>query len=52
MLGAIKDKLERNRQSSALFNGQLFARHLEAAYTQMSERQRLGLGPEHIYIDA
>ena len=52
MLGAIKDKLERNRQSSALFNGQLFARHLEAAYTQMSERQRLGQVPEHIYIDA
>lgn len=52
MLAAIKDKLERNRQSSALFNGQVFARHLEAAYTQMSERQRRGLRPEHIYVDA
>lgn len=52
MLTAIRHKLEINRQSCALFSGQLFARHLEAAYTQMFQRQRLGLGPEHIYVDA
>lgn len=50
LLVAIRHKLQINRLSSTLFNGQAFARHLEAAYRVMLERHRHGLAPDHIHI--
>jgi predicted O-linked N-acetylglucosamine transferase (SPINDLY family) len=49
-LGAIRQKLERNRLSTALFDTRLFTRHIEDAYTQMYERYQGDLAPEHIYV--
>ena len=49
-LAAIKRKLAANRQSSALFDGTAFARHLEGAYSIMYDRYRQGLAPGHIEI--
>jgi predicted O-linked N-acetylglucosamine transferase (SPINDLY family) len=51
-LARLKDKLERNRATSTLFNGQLFARHLEAAYVQMHKRHLSGERPELIEVQA
>lgn len=47
---AIKQKLTRNRLVAPLFDTRLFARHIEAAYTQMHERCQAGLGPDHIDV--
>ena len=49
-IGAIRQKLERNRLSSPLFDTRLFTRHIEDAYTQMVERYQGDLAPEHIYV--
>ncbi|MCK5818095.1 MAG: tetratricopeptide repeat protein [Psychromonas sp.] len=49
LLVGINQKLQRNRLTSSLFNGQLFARNLEKAFTQMSQRYQSGMVPEHIY---
>ena len=51
-LKAIKDKLERNRLTTALFDTHLFTKHIEAAYTQMYDRYQADLPPGHIYIEA
>jgi predicted O-linked N-acetylglucosamine transferase (SPINDLY family) len=51
-LRAIKDKLERNRLTTALFDTPRFTKHIEAAYTQMYERYQADLPPDHIYIEA
>jgi protein O-GlcNAc transferase len=51
-LGQIKLKLERNRLTMPLFDTELFARHLEDAYTQMYERYQAGLAPDHIHVSA
>ena len=51
-LRAIKDKLERNRLTTALFDTPRFTKHIEAAYTQMYERYQTDLPPDHIYIEA
>jgi predicted O-linked N-acetylglucosamine transferase (SPINDLY family) len=51
-LKAIKDKLERNRLTTALFDTPRFTKHIEAAYIKMYERYQAGLPPDHIYIDA
>jgi predicted O-linked N-acetylglucosamine transferase (SPINDLY family) len=50
-LKAIRQKLERNRLSTPLFDTKLFTRHIEDAYTQMLERYHADLAPEHIYVD-
>jgi predicted O-linked N-acetylglucosamine transferase (SPINDLY family) len=50
MLDQIKQKLERNRFVTPLFNTALFTKNIEAAYTQMYERYHADLSPEHIYI--
>ncbi len=42
-LAQLKEKLQRNRLSTALFNTPLFVEHLEAAYTIMVERHEAGL---------
>jgi protein O-GlcNAc transferase len=51
-LKAIKDKLERNRLTTALFDTPRFTKHIEAAFTQIYERYQADLPPDHIYIDA
>jgi len=50
-LKKIKDKLEKNRLVSPLFNSSLFAKHIELAYKNIYNRYQTGLSPEHIYID-
>ena len=51
-LRAIKDKLERNRLTTALFDTPRFTKNIEAAYIQMYERYQADLSPDHIYIEA
>ena len=46
----IKNKLIQNRYTTPLFNGKLFAKHLEAAYEAMLERYQAGLPPDVIEI--
>jgi predicted O-linked N-acetylglucosamine transferase (SPINDLY family) len=49
-LKGIKDKLERNRLTTPLFDTALFTEHIEVAYTEMYERYQVDLPPDHIYI--
>jgi predicted O-linked N-acetylglucosamine transferase (SPINDLY family) len=51
-LSAIKQKLEKNRRISPLFNGRQFARHIEVAYKEIYRRQLSGEKLEHLYIDS
>ena len=46
----LRRKLERNRITTPLFNGKLFAKHIESAYVAMHERAQAGLPTEHIEI--
>jgi predicted O-linked N-acetylglucosamine transferase (SPINDLY family) len=50
-LKGIKDKLESNRMTTPLFDTALFAKHIEAAYTNMHERYQAHLPPDHMYIE-
>ena len=43
---SLKEKLERNRQVSPLFDTQRLTRHMESAYEQMHHKVRQGLGPQ------
>jgi protein O-GlcNAc transferase len=47
----IKNKLERNRLTTALFDTPRFTKHIEAAYKQMYERYQTDLQPNNIYIE-
>jgi predicted O-linked N-acetylglucosamine transferase (SPINDLY family) len=49
-LGAIKSKVLAHRETSPLFNAQLFTRHIEAAYRTMQSRQQAGSPPEHFSV--
>jgi len=49
-LNAIKLKLEQNRKTSSLFDGKLFAQHLEMAYEAMFARYQAGLEPDVIDV--
>ncbi len=49
-LGEIRQNLEANRLTSALFDTQLFTRHLEAAYATMYERHHAHLPPDHFAV--
>ena len=49
-LAAIKAKLARNRETCALFDTARYTRDLEAAYTQMWQRQRNGEVPAHFAV--
>ena len=51
-LALIRDKLTRNRLSSALFDTKRYTRHLEAAYRIMHERHQKQLPPDHVYVPA
>jgi predicted O-linked N-acetylglucosamine transferase (SPINDLY family) len=48
---AIKAKLARQRDASALFDTARFTRHLEAAFLTMWERQRRGEAPASFAVD-
>lgn len=50
-LSDIRQKLDKNKRTTPLFNSQLFTRHLEDAYTQMYERYQRDLPPEHIHVN-
>lgn len=50
-LALVKQKLEKNRLQSKLFDTRLFTRRLEAAYTEMHKRSQTDLPLDHIYID-
>jgi predicted O-linked N-acetylglucosamine transferase (SPINDLY family) len=49
-LRQIRQKLERNRLTTPLFDTPLYTRHIEAAYLAMYEQYQEGLAPEHIFI--
>ena len=49
-LAALKAKLLENRLIKPLFDGKLFARHMEAAYRQMAALRHAGLAPDHIDV--
>ena len=46
----LRQKLERNRLTTPLFDTAAFTRHLEAAYTEMHARYHASLPPDHIHI--
>ena len=50
-LNTIKEKLIKNLPTAALYDTQLFARHLESAYLNMYDRYQKGLNPDHIYVE-
>ena len=49
-LQKIRTKLQENIKTAPLFNTELFAKHIEAAYTLMYQRYQDGLEPDHIKI--
>jgi predicted O-linked N-acetylglucosamine transferase (SPINDLY family) len=49
-LGAIRETLGSNRDTSTAFNTERFTRHLEAAYFQMWDRAQRGLAPDHFSV--
>jgi predicted O-linked N-acetylglucosamine transferase (SPINDLY family) len=51
-LAAVRNRLERNRLTTPLFDTELFARHIEAAYRAMYDRYQAGLPPDHIVVSA
>ena len=51
-LRAIRDRLERARVESALFDGRLIVRRIETAYMAMIERSQRGLPPDVIDVSA
>jgi len=46
----IKEKLNKNRLTTPLFDTALYTKHLEAAYEAMHRRYQTGLPPDHIEI--
>lgn len=51
-LKSIKEKLERNRLTTALFDTPRFTKNIESAFTRIYERYQTGLTADHIYIEA
>jgi len=49
-LATIKNKLDRKRLGAPLFDGKLFAEHIEKAYRKMFDRHRAGLPPDMIDV--
>jgi predicted O-linked N-acetylglucosamine transferase (SPINDLY family) len=46
----LRQRLERNRTITPLFDTDRFTRHLERGYELMAERARAGLAPDHIDV--
>ncbi len=51
-LAALARRLGENRMSASLFDTELFARRIEAAYLEMFSRHQRGLEPDHIVVPA
>jgi protein O-GlcNAc transferase len=51
LLASLREKVERNRETYPLFNTARFARHIEAAYMTMWERQQKGAAPQSFAVD-
>jgi predicted O-linked N-acetylglucosamine transferase (SPINDLY family) len=49
-LQSIREKLDKNRHSTPLFDTPLYVRHLEAAYEAMYRRYQAGLPPDYMEI--
>jgi predicted O-linked N-acetylglucosamine transferase (SPINDLY family) len=49
-LRGLRERLARNRLTTALFDTAAFTRHIEAAYTAMHSRYQAGQLPDHIHI--
>ena len=49
-LSSIRERLAQNRAIAPLFDTELFTRHLENAYAEMTARARQGLSPEPIEV--
>ena len=49
-LRQLRERLDRNRRTTPLFDTAAFTRHLEAAYTAMFARHQSNLPPDHIHI--
>ncbi len=49
-LASIKRKLSDNRLTMPLFDSELYAKHLEAAYVAIHDRYRSGLPAAHIHV--
>ena len=49
-LRSIKEKMQRNRTTTGLFDTARFTKHIETAYQQMHERYHAGLEPIHIQV--
>jgi predicted O-linked N-acetylglucosamine transferase (SPINDLY family) len=49
-LKAIREKLERNKLTTALFDSNRFTKDIETAYMQMYERYKSSQPADHIYI--
>jgi len=47
----LKDKLHKNRLTTALFDTKLFTQNVESVYIKLIERYRLGMAPDHLYLD-
>ncbi len=50
-LGALRDRLMRNRQSEPLFDTARYTRGLERAYVRINEQTQRGLPPESFSVD-
>ena len=51
-LQAIRQRLQRNRLTTPLFDTALYTKHLEAAYEAMYQRAQVGLPPDHIEVES
>jgi predicted O-linked N-acetylglucosamine transferase (SPINDLY family) len=50
-LQSVRDRVEQGRKTSPLFDGTRFARHLEAAFSEIYNRHAAGQAPAHIQLD-
>ena len=49
-LADIRRRLGENRLTAPLFDTPLYARHIEAAFTEIQERRLAGLPPDHVVV--
>lgn len=49
-LAAVNKKLAHHLSTTSLFNATTFARHIEAAFVQMHQRDQADLPPDHIHV--
>jgi predicted O-linked N-acetylglucosamine transferase (SPINDLY family) len=49
-LAQLKDKVKQNRQTSTLFNSELFAQNIEEAYAEIYRRYHASENTKHLEI--